>query len=164
VARPKRLKRGHMIQNSGTSRTRNASVAKLKVLVVDDEQVIANTLATILNNSGFEALAVYSGQAALDALTSFEPDVLVSDVIMPEMTGIEAAIDILAQFPGCRVVLFSGNHSTADLLHDAQAQGHYFEILAKPFHPTDLLGRLRAGASPLNGASESASKGIFTTP
>ena len=141
-----------MTQTAGTSRTRDASAAKLKVLVVDDEQVIANTLATILNNAGFESLAVYSGRAAVDALTSFEPDVLVSDVVMPEMTGIEAALNILAQFPGCRIVLFSGNHSTADLLHDAQAQGHYFEILAKPFHPDDLLGRLGAGASPVSGA------------
>jgi CheY-like chemotaxis protein len=151
-----------MTQDAGTSGARNVSAAKLKILVADDEQVIANTLAIILNNAGFEALAVYGGRAAVDALSSFEPDVLVSDVIMPGMTGIEAAIEILAQRPNCRIVLFSGNHSTADLLHDAQAHGHCFEILAKPFHPADLLGRLRAGASSPNGASKSGNRDALT--
>ena len=65
---------------------------KSKVLVADDEQVIANTLAIILNQAGFEARAVYSGEKAIEALDSFEPDMLISDVIMPGMTGIEAAI------------------------------------------------------------------------
>ena len=148
-----------MTQNSGAPRNRIASEAKVKVLVADDEQVIANTLAIILNSAGFEALAVYSGRAAVDALSSFDPDVLVSDVIMPEMTGIEAAIHILAQRPGCRILLFSGNNSTADLLDNAQARGYCFEILAKPFPPADLLGRLRAGASSLSGTNGRANTG-----
>jgi CheY-like chemotaxis protein len=122
----------------------NGSSAKPKVLVADDEQVIANSLAAILNMSGFEASAVYSGQAAVDALSSFEPDILVSDVIMPGMTGVEAAIAILAQCPNCKVLLFSGQAATVDLLNQAQAQGYWFEILAEPVHPVDLLGKVRA--------------------
>jgi len=124
--------------------TRNGSAAKVKVLVADDEQVIANTLAVILNMSGFEARAVYNGRAAVDALSIFEPDILISDVVMPEMSGIEAAVAILALRPNCKVLLFSGQAATAHLLHDAQAQGHCFDILAKPVHPADLLAKLRA--------------------
>ena len=123
-------------------------VAKVKVLVADDEQAIANTLTFILNNSGFDAHAVYSGKAAVDALSSFEPDVLISDVMMPEMTGVEAAIAILSQCPRCKVLLFSGQAATADLLGEARAQGHSFEILAKPVHPTVLLSKLRAAVFP----------------
>ena len=63
---------------------------KPRVLVADDEQVIANTLAIILNQAGFEARAVYSGEKAIDALDTFRPDMLISDVIMTGMTGIEA--------------------------------------------------------------------------
>jgi CheY-like chemotaxis protein len=122
---------------------KNPPNAKPRVLVADDEQVIANTLAIILNQHGFEARAVYSGERAIDALDSFQPDMLISDVIMTGMTGIEAAIQTRAKLPHCKILLFSGQAATADLLERARAQGHEFEILAKPVHPTDLLAKLR---------------------
>jgi CheY-like chemotaxis protein len=117
---------------------------KSKVLVADDEQVIANTLAIILNQAGFEAKAVYSGEKAIEALDSFEPDMLISDVIMTGMTGIEAAIQTRQKLPKCKILLFSGQAATADLLEKARSEGHEFEILAKPVHPTDLLAKLRS--------------------
>ena len=119
------------------------SNSKPRVLVADDEQVIANTLAIILNQAGFEARAVFSGEKAVEALDSFQPDMLISDVIMTGMTGIEAAIITRARMPNCKILLFSGQAATADLLEKARAQGHEFEILAKPVHPTDLLAKLR---------------------
>jgi len=85
-----------------------AAPAKRKVLVADDEQVIANTLAIILNQAGFEARAVYSGENAVEALDSFHPDMLITDVIMTGMTGIEAAIATQAKLPNCKILLFSG--------------------------------------------------------
>ena len=117
-----------------------AAPSKPRVLVADDEQVIANTLAIILNQAGFEARAVFSGEKAIESLESFQPDMLISDVIM---TGIEAAIITRARLPKCKILLFSGQAATADLLEKARAQGHEFEILAKPVHPTDLLAKLR---------------------
>ena len=116
---------------------------KPRVLVADDEQVIANTLAIILNQAGFEAKAVYSGENALEVIDEFQPNMLISDVIMTGMTGIEAAIQVRAKLPGCKILLFSGQAATADLLEKARAHGHEFEILAKPVHPTDLLAKLR---------------------
>ena len=120
------------------------ATSKPKVLVADDEQVIANTLAIILNQAGFEARAVFSGEKAIEALDTFQPDMLISDVIMTGMTGIEAAIVTRTRMPHCKILLFSGQAATADLLEKARAQGHEFEILAKPVHPTDLLAKLRA--------------------
>lgn len=117
---------------------------KLKVLVADDEQVIANTLAIILNQAGFDARAVFSGEKAIELLDSFKPDMLISDVIMTGMTGIEAAIITRERLPKCKILLFSGQAATADLLEKAREQGHEFEILAKPVHPTDLLSKLRS--------------------
>jgi CheY-like chemotaxis protein len=116
---------------------------KRRVLVADDEQVIANTLVIILNQAGFEARAVYSGEKAIESLDEFKPDMLISDVIMTGMTGIEAAIEVRKILPNCKILLFSGQAATADLLERARAQGHEFEILAKPVHPTDLLAKLR---------------------
>ena len=120
------------------------ATTKPRVLVADDEQVIANTLAIILNQAGFDAKAVYSGENAVESLDEFEPNMLISDVIMTGMTGIEAAIQIRAKLPNCKILLFSGQAATADLLEKARAQGHEFEILAKPVHPTDLLAKLRS--------------------
>ena len=118
--------------------------AKPKVLVADDERVIADTLAIILNQSGFEATAVYSGEKAVEMAATLRPDMVISDVIMTDMNGIDAAIKIRAILPSCKILLFSGQASTADLLDRARIRGHEFEILAKPVHPQDLLARLRS--------------------
>jgi CheY-like chemotaxis protein len=117
---------------------------KPKVLVVDDERVIADTLAMILNQSGFEARAVYSGEGAVELAGTFTPDMLISDVIMADLNGIDAAIRIRGLLPKIKILLFSGQAATADLLEKARAQGYEFEILAKPVHPQDLLSKLRA--------------------
>jgi CheY-like chemotaxis protein len=71
------------------------------------------------------------------------PDLVISDVVMPDMDGIEAAIQIRRFLPSCKILLFSGQAVTADLLENARARGHDFEILAKPVHPQDLLAKLR---------------------
>ncbi len=117
--------------------------AKPKVLVADDERVIADTLAIILNQSGFDATAVYSGEKAVETAQTLRPDMLISDVIMTDLNGIDAAIKIREMLPNCKILLFSGQAATADLLDRAQGQGHQFEILAKPVHPQDLLAKLR---------------------
>jgi CheY-like chemotaxis protein len=121
----------------------SSTTPKPRVLVADDEQVIANTLAIILNQAGFEARAVFSGEKAVEEIDSFKPDMLISDVIMTGMTGIETAIIARNRLPNCKILLFSGQAATADLLEKARADGHEFEILAKPVHPTDLLAKLR---------------------
>jgi CheY-like chemotaxis protein len=118
--------------------------AKPKVLVADDERVIADTLAMILNQSGFEARAVYSGEKALEVAALFVPDMLISDVIMADLNGIDAAIQMRALLPKIKILLFSGQAATADLLEKARTQGYEFEILAKPVHPQDLLTKLRS--------------------
>ena len=120
------------------------TIAKPKVLVADDERVIADTLAMILNQSGFEARAVYSSEKALEVVPEFKPDMLISDVIMGELNGIDAAIQIRQLLPSIKILLFSGQAATADLLEKARAQGYEFEILAKPVHPQDLLTKLRS--------------------
>jgi CheY-like chemotaxis protein len=116
---------------------------KPKVLVADDERVIADTLAMILNQSGFEARAVYSGEKAIELATTFAPDMLISDVIMADLNGIDAAIQLRNLLPKIKILLFSGQAATADLLEKARTQGYEFEILAKPVHPQDLLTKLR---------------------
>jgi CheY-like chemotaxis protein len=117
---------------------------KPRVLVADDERVIADTLAMILNQSGFRARAAYSGEKAVELASEFEPEMLISDVIMAGLNGIDAAIRIRELLPSIKILLFSGQAATADLLEKARARGYEFEILAKPVHPQDLLAKLRS--------------------
>ena len=128
---------------SGFQESMPDTATKPRVLVADDEHVIADTLAMILNQSGFQARAVYSGEKALELAPEFKPDMLISDVIMADLNGIDAAIRIRELLPGIKILLFSGQAATADLLEKAHAQGYDFEILAKPVHPQDLLSKLR---------------------
>ena len=62
---------------------------------------------------------------------------------MADLNGIDAAIRIRRLLPEIKILLFSGQAATADLLEKARAEGNEFEILAKPVHPQDLLNRLR---------------------
>jgi CheY-like chemotaxis protein len=112
------------------------------VLVVDDERVIANTLSMILSRSGFSTMTAYDGTSALELATKNRPDLLISDVVMPGMTGVELAITVTQTVPGCKVLLFSGQAATADLLEKARHAGHDFTTLTKPIHPTDMLRRI----------------------
>jgi DNA-binding NtrC family response regulator len=114
------------------------------VFVVDDEGLIAKTLAMILNQTGFAASAFEDPFQALEtAAGGLVPDLLISDVIMPGMTGIDLAVQFRGEYPGCKVLLFSGQAATADMLATAKLHGHDFEVLAKPVHPSDLLAKLR---------------------
>jgi CheY-like chemotaxis protein len=118
-----------------------------KILVVDDDQVIASTLAIILRSRSYETATAFSGEEAIEVALSFQPDCIVSDIMMGKMNGIEAAMTILGVQPQCKVLFISGNAAYRDLvgrdlLIDARAQGLNFEVLQKPVPPIDLLGRL----------------------
>ncbi len=122
---------------------RRGSGGRLRVLIVDDERLIADTLTAILNAHDFEAVGVYSGEEAMEAARTMQPDVVLSDVLMPKMSGIDLGIKIRAEFPETSIFLFSGQAATAELLHKALADGHRFELLPKPIHPEHLMARLR---------------------
>jgi DNA-binding response OmpR family regulator len=113
------------------------------VLVVDDERVIADTLTTILSRSGFDAITAYDGETALALARATPPDLLISDVVMPGMTGVDLAIALTHVIPTCKILLFSGQAATVDLLEKARDSGHDFTTLTKPVHPTDMLRRVR---------------------
>jgi CheY-like chemotaxis protein len=112
------------------------------ILIVDDEKVIADTLSIILSRSGFSTLTAYDGFSALELARNLQPDLLISDVMMPGMTGIELAITVTGIVPKCRVLLFSGQAATVDLLAKARHDGYDFTTLTKPVHPTDMLKRI----------------------
>ena len=114
------------------------------VLIVDDEHLIADTLADILNDNGnFVAVAVYDGASALELVRNTGLDILITDVVMPEMNGIELAKAIKSICPKARIILLSGQAQTRDLMQQAEYEGYGFELWAKPIHPDIVLERLK---------------------
>ncbi len=118
------------------------------MFVVDDEHVIASSLAAILQISGFNATAFGNPLEALHAADVEAPDLLISDVVMPQLSGIELAKRLSFQHPSCKILLFSGQAATADLLQQASGKGCEFTLLSKPVHPTDMLREIRRTLAP----------------
>ena len=117
------------------------------VLVVDDERGILETLAAILKWHGFTVFTARNGEEAVDIASGVVPDWVVSDVVMGTLSGVDAAIKIRELSPETRIILFSGNALTTDLLAEARVRGHNFDILAKPFDPLELVQLLTAPES-----------------
>lgn len=112
------------------------------ILIVDDEKVIADTLSIILTRAGFTTVTAYNGETALKIAAAISPALLISDVVMPGISGVELAITITQTLPDCKILLFSGQAATVDLLEKARRDGHYYTTLSKPVHPTDMLKRI----------------------
>jgi CheY-like chemotaxis protein len=116
-----------------------------RILVIDDEALLADSLVMILSAYGYDAKAEYSAEAGVLAATAFRPDIVLADVMMPRMNGLEAAVQIQKELPHCRIVLISTVPYQAWRLQENRPKGtRAFEILAKPIDPRSLLASLRA--------------------
>ena len=109
------------------------------ILVVDDEPVIARSLSAILSSHGYEVKYALSAEEGLLATEVWTPDLAIIDVILPKKNGIEMAIALRVKHPEMRLLLFSGQAETNELLEEANKRGHRFEVLAKPAHPVVVL-------------------------
>lgn len=117
---------------------------RLKVLIADDERNIADTLQIILSKDGMDAIAVYGGRAAIEQAGEWKPDVLLVDYVMPDMNGVDAAVEICQKQPACRVLVISAMAAVPDVKQQLQQRQQQFEVLVKPIPPEELVRRIRA--------------------
>ncbi len=110
-----------------------------RILIVDDERMIADTLSAIFRGAGYETYTAYNGRLGLDAARTLRPELVLSDVAMPEMDGVQMAMQIRRSQPKVRVLLLSGQSETSDLLRSARENGFDFELLQKPIHPEEIM-------------------------
>jgi DNA-binding NtrC family response regulator len=110
-----------------------------RVLIVDDEIVIANSLAMVFSSNGYESRAAYSIEGAIQLVSEWVPDLAIVDVRLKEVNGVDFAIQLREKFPNCEVALFTGLTDLSDLLEKARDAGHIFDVIPKPIHPSDIL-------------------------
>lgn len=101
------------------------------------------TAAAILEMQGYDTQTAADGDSALERALEIKPDLVLSDVVMPGLNGVQLAIALREALPATRVLLFSGNTATADILEGARTQGYEFKILAKPVPMEELLSEVR---------------------
>lgn len=127
---------------TGTSELTEPQADRPRVLVVDDHKLIADTLVEILE-ADFDAVAAYDGWQALEVASRFQPEWLLSDVLMPRMNGVELAIAMRQSHPETTILLFSGQAGVSEILEEGRQRGYEFELIAKPVHPLRLIERLK---------------------
>ena len=124
------------------------------VLVVDDEVEVAEVIRRVLERAGYAVTIAHNAAAALDAVARQPPHVVITDVIMPKVHGVELIKILRERYPGIRVIAISGGGSFGPLAYkpDAISTHAYLaaareagaeEVLTKPFDMTDLIGAIR---------------------
>jgi DNA-binding NtrC family response regulator len=120
-----------------------------RLLILDDERLIVDTLCTIVKQYGYECRGAYTHSSAVAIAREFRPDVFLTGFVnLCDKNGCETAIEILAFLPRCSVFIFSGAAATAAELERYRQRGHAFEVLPKPLDPQILLEKLRSKENP----------------
>lgn len=138
---------------------------KSLIFVVDDEEIIASTIAAILRLQGLDAVPFTRSSEALETSRSVAPDLLVSDIMMPTLSGPELAQHIQTRHPNCKVLLFTGDWDRADVEIAAYEQGLTYQLIPKPVHPRELLRKVRemltaVPAAPVTGEDRARQRTI----
>jgi len=120
-----------------------------RVLILDAEKVISDTLCMVLNQSGYQARPVYGHVEAVAVAREFEPDVFLAEMFNRwDFNGCETAAELRTFLPEVRVAICSGSATAAPIYEDFRRRGYDFDIFAKPVHPNDLIARMRLYCSP----------------
>jgi CheY-like chemotaxis protein len=113
-----------------------------KILVIDDNPLVLSTLGRVLESAGYEIVLADGGPSGIDAFKSDAPDLVVTDIVMPEKDGIATIRAIIEEKPSAKIIAISGGYRFAgkedDPLELAYRVGAS-EVMRKPFDPDRLL-------------------------
>jgi two-component system OmpR family response regulator len=112
-----------------------------RVLVVDDEQSLAEVLASVLRRDGWTAQTAYTGLDAVRVAREFRPDAVVLDMMLPDLDGLEVLARVRAADPGVSVLFLTARESVEDRIAGITAGGD--DYVTKPFSLEEVLARLR---------------------
>ncbi|MEJ8281484.1 MtrAB system response regulator MtrA [Pseudonocardia spirodelae] len=114
---------------------------KSRVLVVDDDPALAEMLTIVLRGEGFETAVVSDGTRALPAVRDTQPDVVLLDLMLPGMNGIDVCRAIRAE-SGVPIVMLTAKSDTVDIVLGLESGAD--DYVVKPFKPKELVARIRA--------------------
>lgn len=135
---------------------------KEKILVVEDEKSIAHFISTVLNNNGYEAMRARTGQEALSMVSSHCPDLIILDLGLPDMDGMELLRQIRSWSSLPIVVVSARSHERDKVTALDQGADDY---LTKPFGTAELLARVRTAirhTRTVSTSNEIAQQGTYT--
>lgn len=112
-----------------------------RILVVDDDQAIAEMVSIVLRGKGFEVVTTPDGASALEAFGQVRPDLVLLDLMLPGMDGIEVCRR-LRRDSGVPVIMLTARSDTADVVEGLEAGAD--DYLTKPFEPDELVARIKA--------------------
>ena len=111
-----------------------------RVLVVDDDRLVADTLTLIFEKSGFTAKAAYSADQGLECSREFVPNLLLCDVTMPGRDGLSLVNDVTRELPACQILVLTGFYSNLkNVREQTRKLSRPVGILTKPCQPSELL-------------------------
>ncbi len=113
---------------------------KSRILVVDDDLALAEMLGIVLTNEGFDVTHVATGTAAVPAFREVKPDLVLLDVMLPGMDGVEVCRRIRAE-SGVPIVMLSARTDTTDVVVGLESGAD--DYIVKPFKPAELIARMR---------------------
>jgi DNA-binding response OmpR family regulator len=117
----------------------------MKILVIDDDGMVRRMVSRILRSEGHEVVIAEDGKRGMTMFRKERPQLVVTDIVMPEQEGIETILAMRRDSPGVKIIAISGGGTIGDLdvLKMAQILGAD-DVIAKPFRAHDLLSRVRA--------------------
>lgn len=116
--------------------------AAARVLVAEDNPAVREFIVRALMSAGYKITAVTDGQQALNNLTQEKFDVLVTDIVMPNLDGIALALKAVQSFPDLRIVMISGYAQERLRAHNLDALVH--RIIAKPFSLEEICEAVKS--------------------
>lgn len=120
-----------------------------RILVVDDDTALAEMIGIVLEAEGFEAVFCADGDAALDAFRTERPDLILLDLMLPGMDGIEICTRIRAD-SGIPIIMLTARTDTADVVRGLESGAD--DYIVKPFNPKELVARIRTRLRPAAAA------------
>lgn len=116
---------------------------KVGILVIDDEATVADALQIILGECGYDVTVALNGRDGLEKINSRHYDVTITDLRLPDMSGLDVLSHIREKIASCLVIVITA-HSTPEIVAEMKCLGAY-EVLSKPFFASDVLSLIASG-------------------
>jgi|GEM_PF-1694438 len=121
--------------------TKASTASDISILVVDDEEALTHLLTTILSDEGYQILSASSGVEALTIVNQHKVDLLLTDILMPQMNGYQLAEQVLSLFPEMAIIFTSGYQDSLDKLQPEKLLS--LPLITKPYNKSKLLNTIK---------------------